>query len=335
MRFHLLASVLVAVSLANEDVFLNWAKEQGRQYHTKAEVTKRQAIFMKNYNRMVEHNKEFAAGRVSWARGVNQWYDLTKEEWAAEMGFGVAENPKQNTTSSSSFPPRSNAAAPRSWDWRDHGIVSPVKNQRSCGSCAAFATVAAVESCFAQKTGVIADLSEEHLVNCLATNGCSGWYSNQYLEDIVSQNGGRLEQEYCCGYTATDGHCVDDNSCDYTSASVTGHYIAWYAPETEMAGHVAAVGPAATTIFADYLFDYSYGIFEDSRCCEETTDPDCRKEHNHAVTAVGYGSEGGKDFWIVKNSWGTSWGESGFFRIKRGTGHCGFGIYNYVTPYCE
>ena len=88
LRFHLLASALVAASLANDDVFHNWAKEQGRQYHTKAEVTKRQAIFMKNYNRMVEHNKEFAAGRVSWARGVNQWYDLTKEEWAAEMGFG-------------------------------------------------------------------------------------------------------------------------------------------------------------------------------------------------------------------------------------------------------
>ena len=83
-----MASALVAISLANEDIFLNWAREQGRQYHTKAEVTKRQAIFMKNYNRMVEHNKEFAAGRVSWARGINQWYDLTEEEWAAEMGFG-------------------------------------------------------------------------------------------------------------------------------------------------------------------------------------------------------------------------------------------------------
>merc|ERR1711874_702439 len=194
MRFHLLLlSALVAVGLANEDVFLKWAKEQGKQYKTKAELTMRQAIFMKNYNRMVE-------------------------------------------------------------------------------------------SCFAQQTGVITDLSEEHLVNCMA---------------------------------------------------VTGHYISWYAKETEMAAHVAATGPAGTTIFADCLFDYSYGIFEDPRCCEETTDPNCRKEHNHAVTAVGYGSEGGRDFWIVKNSWGPSWGESGFFRIKRGTGHCGFGIYNYVTPYCS
>ena len=87
-RFFLLVSTLVAASLASEDVFLNWAKEQGRQYHTRAELTKRRAIFNYNYNRMVEHNKEFDAGRVSWARGVNQWYALTEEEWAAELGLG-------------------------------------------------------------------------------------------------------------------------------------------------------------------------------------------------------------------------------------------------------
>merc|ERR1711928_114468 len=126
---------------------------------------------------------------------------------------------EQNTTTSTPHP-KPTGAAPSSWDWRSHGIVSPVKDQKHCGSCAAFTTVAIVESCFAQQTGVITDLSEEHLVNCMATNGCSGWYTNQYLDDLVSSNGGRLEQEYCCSYTATDGHCSDDNSCDYTSASV-------------------------------------------------------------------------------------------------------------------
>ena len=147
---------------------------------------------------------------------------------------GVPQYPEQNMTSSPA--PHFNAKTPSSWDWRDHGIVSPIKNQRQCGSCAAFAAVATIESCFAQKTGVIADLSEEHLVNCLANNGCSGWYSNQYLEDIVGKNGkksesysnckirdtkqsnanillktstgGRLEQEFCCSYTATDNHCT-------------------------------------------------------------------------------------------------------------------------------
>merc|ERR1711872_360165 len=107
MRFHLLLlSALVAVGLANEDVFLKWAKEQGKQYKTKAELTMRQAIFMKN-------------------------------------------------TTSSTPHPKPTGAAPSSWDWRSHGIVSPVKNQKHCGSCAAFTTVAIVESCFAQQTGVI------------------------------------------------------------------------------------------------------------------------------------------------------------------------------------
>ena len=153
-RFHLLVlSALVVVGLANEDVFLKWAKEQGKQYKTKAELTMRQAIFMKNYNRMVEHNKDFDAGKVTWARGVNQWYDLTMEEWRAEMGIGRTEPCKfesyiltflaeidlifcvtgmsgnmeeQNTTSSTPHP-KPTGAAPSSWDWRSHGIVSPVK----------------------------------------------------------------------------------------------------------------------------------------------------------------------------------------------------------------
>merc|ERR1711971_861066 len=251
---------------------------------------------------------------------------------SAELGLGIPQYPEQNMTSSPS--PHFTAAAPSSFDWRDHGVVSPIKNQRQCGSCAAFAAVATIESCFAQKTGVITDLSEEHLVNCYATDGCEGWWANRYMESIVSQNGGNLEQEYCCPYTATDNHCNDDNSCDYTVASISGHYISWYPRETDMAAHVASVGPAATYIYANYLFDYSYGIFDDPNCCEETTDSDCKNTYNHAVTAVGYGSEGGQDFWIVKNQWGTSWGENGFFRIKRGTGHCGFGINHYLTPHC-
>ena len=210
-RFHLLASALVAASLASEDVFLNWAKEEGRQYHTRAELTKRRSIFMKNYNRMVEHNKEFDAGRKSWARGVNQWYDLTEDEWAAELGLGrflvshltlegfnchfagIPQYPEQNMTSSPS--PHFTGAAPSSFDWRDHGVVSPIKNQRQCGSCAAFAAVATIESCFAQKTGVITDLSEEHLVNCFATDGCEGW-CRQLAVSLFGNMIGKMRNTY-------------------------------------------------------------------------------------------------------------------------------------------
>merc|ERR1712223_1157028 len=92
-----------------------------------AELTMRRAIFMKNYNRMVEHNKDFDAGKVTWARGVNQWYDLTMEEWRAEMGIGMSGNMEEQNTTRSTPHPKPTVAAPSSWDWRSHGIVSPVK----------------------------------------------------------------------------------------------------------------------------------------------------------------------------------------------------------------
>ena len=78
------------------------------------------------------------------------------------------------------------------------------------------------------------------------------------------------------------------------------------------------------------MFDYGGGIYDDSRCCEGANGCDV----NHGVAVVGYGSEGGKDYWLIKNSWGTSWGESGFIRFKRGTGHCAVGTDRVAQPYC-
>ena len=86
---------------------------------------------------------------------------------------------------------------------------------------------------------------------------------------------------------------------------------------------------------ASYFGDYGGGIFDDSRCCEAVSDPDCLWTLNHEVTVVGYGSQGGVDYWLVKNSWGTGFGESGYIKIKRGTGHCGIGMQHVIQPYCS
>ena len=85
---------------------------------------------------------------------------------------------------------------------------------------------------------------------------------------------------------------------------------------------------------ASYMFDYGGGIYEDDACCNYP-EPDCGYNINHAVAVVGYGSEGGKDFWLIKNSWGPFWGEGGFIRMKRGTGHCGVGISRVIMPECS
>merc|ERR1719400_584958 len=135
--------------------------------------------------------------------------------------------------------------------------------------------------------------------------------------------------ESCDPYTATDGFCTDDDSCNYSGAKVTGVYSSWSPNEPDMK-EMVYLNPVGTAIYASYMFDYGGGIYDDDRCCEGANGCDV----NHGVAVIGYGSEGGKDYWLIKNSWGTSWGESGFIRFKRGTGHCAVGTDRVAQPYC-
>merc|ERR1712200_191899 len=85
------------------------------------------------------------------------------------------------------------------------------------------------------------------------------------------------------------------------------------------------INPVATAVVAtDNWGGYGGGVLDDDLCCDAATDPECINTLNHAVTVVGYGTEGDKDYWLVKNSWSTNWGEEGYFKIKKGTGHCGW-----------
>merc|ERR1712113_724127 len=155
-------------------------------------------------------------------------------------------------------------SAPDSWSWVDQGAITSIKDQKQCGSCAAFAAVAAIDSCFYfASNNLFDDLSEQHLMDC-----ANGHYS------------------------------YDDEG-------------AW-----------GAFGY------------YGGGVYEDSRCCEADSDPNCIWTLNHEVTVIGYGHESGKDYWLVKNSWGDRWGDNGYIKIKRGSGHCGIGRQHVIQPYC-
>jgi len=133
-------------------------------------------------------------------------------------------------------------------------------------------------------------------------------------------------------YTASEGSCKGSGG-NYGGAHVTGMYNKWNTGESDMKDLVY-VNPVATTLVATYLGDYSHGVYDDSRCCDQSTDANCKYTVNHAITVVGYGSEGGKDYWLIKNSWGARFGEDGYFKIKRGTGHCGVGRQGYTSAYC-
>jgi len=349
MRSLLVLAAILGISLASEERFLNFAKRNGKKYATTEEFNKRKEIFSANLADLERHNKEYAAGRVTWWKKVTPWFDLTHEEWLAEMNLGMpAVDPAlmHNTIDEAMEARIAESAAPASWSWKDQGAVTSVKDQQQCGSCAAFGAIAALDTCFYFASNVLYDdLSEQHLMDCAYGHnfyddegawgafGCDGAWPQAYYDWIVNKNGGRVEQEDCEPYTAQDHDCNDNDACNYMGAHMTGFYNKWYTNEDEMK-ELVYVAPVATTVFASYWGSYGGGVYEDSRCCDAVSDSNCIWTLNHEISVVGYGSEGGMDYWLVKNSWGKFWGEQGFMKIKRGTGHCGIGNQHIIQPYC-
>jgi cathepsin L len=207
-------------------------------------------------------------------------------------------------------------AVPASVDWRDQNVVQVVKNQGQCGSCWAFGSIAAQESAWAIHTGQLYNLSEQNLVDCVVTNrGCNGgWIDTAYYWVYHRQNG-YFNTEANYPYTAKDGKCA------FSAADSTTYVVDWaYVSKTEAAlqAVVATYGPVAVIIDASKksFNAYKSGIYNEKSCA--TTNGD------HVVTAIGYGTSAGTDYWLVKNSWGTTWGEKGFIRMSRNANNqCG------------
>jgi len=350
MKFLLLLLALHSVT-SSKDTFLQFARDHAKTYSSIDEFKTRQTIFESNYLDMLEHNQRYEKGEVSWARKVTKFYDRTMEEFIADVGLGMPEIPNKQDRidiESPTFMEKLSSVkgnAPSSFSWVDQGAVSPVKNQGQCGSCAAFATIATLETCYYLQTNDMRDLSEQHITDCANGHyyydndgtwgafGCDGAWPQAYIDYLVNVNDGRNEEESCYPYTASDDQCKESSSCNYMGAHVTGMFNKWDTSEDDMKDLVL-VNPVATNIQATYLGDYSHGVYDDNRCCEQDTDSNCKYNLNHEITVVGYGTEHGKDYWLIKNSWGTWFGDNGYFKIKRGTGHCGIGVMHQMAPYC-
>ncbi|CDY33651.1 BnaC08g19510D [Brassica napus] len=201
-------------------------------------------------------------------------------------------------------------AFPKSVDWRKKGAVSYVKNQGSCGSCWAFSTVAAVEGINKIVTGNLTTLSEQELIDCDTTynNGCNGGLMDYAFEYIVKNGGLRKEEDY--PYSMEEGTCETQKD-ESEMVTISGHQDVPINDEKSLLKALAHQ-PLSVAIDAsgrEFQF-YSGGVF-DGRCGVDL---------DHGVAAVGYGSSKGSDYIIVKNSWGPTWGEKGYIRMKRNTG---------------
>jgi len=295
--------------------FNSWKTAHGKVYRPEEEM-KRMEIFMENLKFIEEFNSRKDR---TMTLGLNKFADLTNEEFRKMMmgSFNATRQlqawlHKEGTT----FIPPANWEADSSVDWRTAGIVTPVKDQGQCGSCYSFSTTGSLEGQWARATNTLVSLSEQQIVDCATAygdQGCDGGLMTNSFYYIYDNGGIDTEQAY--PYEAVQSYCRYRS--DYVGAKVTG----WYnvpASESSLQQAVASAGPVSVAIDASqssFQF-YQSGIYYDAYCSSQNLD--------HAVLVVGYGTEGGNDYWLVKNSWSTSWGDAGYIKMARNYGNmCG------------
>jgi len=313
-----------ATDLKTRTRFNEFVAEHGKQYESPAHYHERMAIFSENLKMIEEHNAEYEAGRTSWYMAVNKFADLTHDEFKAQYASGLLNIAKpQGLRAAPKATHKMNLKdLPEKKDWRDDGVVTAVKDQGMCGSCWAFATVETLESYLALESGEPAiELSPQQIVSCTpnplkcgGTGGCSGsipeiGFSYSALFGIVTEE----EYPYTSGHTGRTGDCQYDAESQVASAYNRGYETLPHNDFDVFMEHVATKGPLAISSDASRWSFYSGGVFDG---CSY----DKNIEINHAIQVVGYDSDPVHgDYWIVRNSWGSNWGDGGYIKLKRET----------------
>jgi KDEL-tailed cysteine endopeptidase len=304
-----LARVTTATGVMTFDAFrLRYGKTYARH-----ELGQRREIFEQNMRTIADHNRQ--ARDHGFTMVANRFADSTEREYASMLGTvhahaDVSVSVALRSTSVQQMPPRRQTPVPpdlhplpAALDWRDQHAVTPVKDQGKCGSCWSFSAVEAVESAYAIATGRLVVLSEQQLVSCSTENsGCSGGMMDTAFR-YMEVHGVATEASY--PYEGVDDHC----NTNWTPAvRVTGYRDVPRRDEPALRAAVARQ-PVSVAIEADQsVFQfYDRGVISSG----------CGTDLDHGVLLVGYGTENGTDYWLVRNSWGTGWGDGGYVKLRR------------------
>jgi len=292
-----------------------------------------------------KENELFAQGQADFQEAVMEWDDLSPEEFLAEKtgaldvayGFGLLEEPEEmriNKPEHDRWLERQRDECkgwklPKFFDARKNGVITSVKNQKSCGSCSAFATMAMVETCLintgAPKANM--DLSEQQLVDCAYDNkralGCEGAYISAY-PDWLEKTNGFVNHENHYPYLNNKPNLKCQNVKPWKAGARVNESITNYGgTDEDLKCLVYKYGAVVSVIYAgdQGFMDYRAGTVFNT--CS-------KKSINHAITVIGWGKTGnGQEYWLIKNSWGDYWGDNGYIKVKKGT--CGVGSQTVVT----
>jgi len=307
--FALAFSCTLAIDVTLNQQWNLWKQTNNKQY-SNAEEQVRRVTWESNLKIVQEHNLEADLGVHTFWLGMNAYADLTINEFVKVMNGYNATMRGQRTQDRHSFIFNPSLQLPDTVDWRKEGYVTAIKDQGQCGSCWAFSATGSLEGQTFAKTKTLTSLSEQNLVDCSTkqgNQGCNGGLMDQAFEYIKVNNGIDTESSY--RYEARDG------TCRFKAADVgatdTGFTDIKSKDESALQQAVATVGPISVAIDASHSsFQlYKSGVYNERRCSQTQLD--------HGVLAVGYGTEGSKDYWLVKNSWGTSWGTEGYIMMSR------------------
>jgi len=325
--FH--ACSVQADDVSHDDDTIEWANfksKHHKHYMTHTEDMKRFNQWLTNRALILQHNSNPTS--AGYTLDDNEFSDWLPNEYKTLLGFRSKSSKTQNSQQQLSrrqfmptinpVPPQYNpytqtvpvSDLPASINWTAKGAVNPVQNQGQCGDCWSFSACGALEGQYFLTTGQSAIMSEQNLLDCTfsyGNDGCNGGAMTSAFQ-YVEQNKG-IDASSSYPYTGTNG------TCKYNSANNVGYNTGYQSVETgkELALQqaVALVGPISVGIDAGQpSFQlYRSGVYSSPKCSSVNLD--------HAVLCVGYGTYNGQDYWLLKNSWGTSWGMQGYMMMAR------------------
>ncbi|XP_063003379.1 procathepsin L-like [Elgaria multicarinata webbii] len=301
-----------------ERIWRDWKSTHVKKY-LEGEDAFRRAVWEENLQMIEQHNREASVGKHTYWLGMNQFGDLTNEEFNQRLNGFRPHLAGQDGSNVTWLQESATMTVPKQVDWRTKGYVTPVKDQGNCGSCWAFSATGALEGLHFKRTGKLVSLSEQNLIDCSDKQrnyGCEGGNASRAFGYVLANGGINSERSY--PYKGKKGECRYNPA--QVAAKCTSIENVPKGNERALEQAVAKFGPVSVALDSrskQFQF-YKSGIFYS---------PWGGDVLNHAMLVVGYitSRKGGKskDYWILKNSWSQNWGEKGYMRLAKGSNQCG------------